>query len=231
MQGAPFLNLFLAFGLVLMMGWLLVVGQSILLPIVLAIIAVYVLTTAAEALGRVPVVRRLPTMILHALVLLSFTLAVGALALIVSVTLDELVAAMPRYQQNLEVLTVKVAALGGIQNPTWDDIVEVTLGNVNLQAIMLRVLGGLSSFGLTVFLVVVYAGFLMVERRRFGAKLAAAFPRGDQAELTGRIVRDLNRKIGDYLAIKTGINVVLGALSFVILWGMGVDFALYWAKD
>jgi len=229
MQGTPFLNLFLAFGLVLMMGWLLVVGQSILLPIVLAIIAVYVLTTAAEALGRVPVVRRLPTMILHALVLLSFTLAVGALALIVSVTLDELVAAMPRYQQNLEVLAVKVAALGGIQNPTWDDVVEVTLGNVNLQAIMLRVLGGLSSFGLTVFLVVVYAGFLMIERRRFGAKLAAAFPQGDQAELTGRIVRDVNRKIGDYLAIKTGINVVLGALSFVILWGMGVDFALFWA--
>jgi predicted PurR-regulated permease PerM len=229
MQGTPFLNLFLAFGLVLMMGWLLVVGQSILLPIVLAIIAVYVLTTAAEALGRVPVVRRLPTMILHALVLLSFTLVVGALALIVSVTLDELVAAMPRYQQNLEVLAVKVAALGGIQNPTWDDIVEVTLGKVNLQAIMLRVLGGLSSFGLTVFLVVVYAGFLMIERRRFGAKLAAAFPQGDQAELTGRIVRDVNRKIGDYLAIKTGINVVLGALSFVILWGMGVDFALFWA--
>jgi predicted PurR-regulated permease PerM len=91
------------------------------------------------------------------------------------------------------------------------------------------VLGGLSSFGVTVFIVVVYAGFLIAERRQFAAKLAAAFPRGDDAARTARILREVNRKIGDYLAIKTGINVILGALSFVILWGMGVDFALFWA--
>ncbi len=229
MPGAPFLNLFLAIGLVLMMGWLLIVGQAILLPIVLAIIAVYVLTTAAEALGRVPVVRRLPVMVLHALVLLTFTLAVFALALVVSSTFDELIAAMPRYQQNLEVLAARLAALGGIENPTWEDIVEATVGNLNLQAILLRVLSGLSSFGLTVFLVVVYAGFLMAERHRFPARLAAAFPQGEHAELTERIVRDVNRRIGDYLAIKTGINIVLGLISFAILWGMGADFALFWA--
>jgi AI-2 transport protein TqsA len=229
MPGAPFLNLFLAFGLVLMMGWLLIVGQAILLPIVLAVIAVYILTTAAEALGRVPVAGRLPLVIRHGLVLLSFTLAVGALALVVSVTLDQLVAVMPRYQQNLEVLAARVADFGGIENATWDEIVETTLGSLNLQAILLRLLGNLTSFGLTMFLVVVYAGFLMAERGRFAAKLAAAFPQRDQAELTARIVRDANRKIGDYLAVKTGINVILGAISFVILWGMGVDFALFWA--
>ena len=52
---------------------------------------------------------------------------------------------------------------------------------------------------------------------------------GDQAELTERLVRDINRKIGDYLAVKTAINIVLGAISFVILWVMDVDFALFWA--
>jgi AI-2 transport protein TqsA len=229
MPGAPFLNLFLAFGLVLMMGWLLVVGQAILLPIVLAVIAVYILTTAAEALGRVPLAGRLPLMIRHGLVLLGFTLAVGALALVVSVTLDQLVTVMPRYQENLEALAGKVADIGGIENATWDDIVEATLGSMNLQAILLRLLGNLTSFGLTMFLVVVYAGFLMAERGRFADKLAAALPQQGQAELTARIVRDANRKIGDYLAVKTGINVILGAISFVILWAMGVDFALFWA--
>jgi AI-2 transport protein TqsA len=229
MPGAPFLNLFLAFGLVLMMGWLLVVGQAILLPIVLAVIAVYILTTAAEALGRVPLAGRLPLMLRHGLVLLGFTLAVGALALVVSVTLDQLVTVMPRYQENLEALAGKVADIGGIENATWDDIVEATLGSMNLQAILLRLLGNLTSFGLTMFLVVVYAGFLMAERGRFADKLAAALPQRGQAELTARIVRDANRKIGDYLAVKTGINVILGAISFVILWAMGVDFALFWA--
>lgn len=229
MKGAPFLNLVLAVWLVLMIGWLLIIGQPILLPIVLAIIAVYVLTTAAVALERMPLVGRLPLVLRHGLVLLGFTLAVAALALVVSVTLNQLVTVMPRYQANLETLAAKVAALGGIENPTWEDITEATLGRMNLQAILLRLLGSLTSLGLTVFLVVVYAGFLMAERGRFAGKLAAAFPRGDQAELTERIVRDVNRKIGDYLAVKTGINVILGAISFVILWVMGVDFAIFWA--
>ena len=109
MRGAPFLNLVLAIGLVLMVGWLLVIGQAILLPIVLAIIAVYVLTTAAEALERVPLVGRLPLVMRHGLVLLGFTLAVVALALVVSVTLNQLVAVMPSYQANLEALAIKVA--------------------------------------------------------------------------------------------------------------------------
>lgn len=229
MAGSPFLNLVLATALVLMVGWLLVIGQAVLLPIVLAIIAVYVLTTAAEALERVPLVGRLPRMVRHGLVLLGFTLAVVALALVVAVTLNQMVAVMPQYQVNLETLAIKVADITGSEHPTWDDIVEVTLGKVNLQGILLRLLGGLTSFSLTVFLVVIYAGFLMGERGKFAAKLAAAFPRGDQAELTERLVRDINRKIGDYLAVKTAINIVLGAISFVILWAMDVDFALFWA--
>jgi AI-2 transport protein TqsA len=223
-----FLNLVLAVALVCMVGWLLIIGKDVLLPIVLAIIAVYVLKTAAQALGRAPVIRRLPSVLLHLLVLLFFTLAVVALGLIVSVTVNDLVAAMPRYQQNLETLAGTVTEMFGMESPTWDEIVELTLGSLNLQAISLRVLGGVSSLGLTVFLVVIYSGFLMVEQRRLSTKLAVAFPQGDRAELTGRILRDVNGKIGDYLAVKTAVNIVLGAISFVILWVMGIDFALFW---
>lgn len=78
----------------------------------------------------------------RALVLLCFTAAVVALALVVSVTLDELVTAMPRYQENLETLAAHAAALIGVESPTWDDLIEATLGKLNLQAITLRVLGG-----------------------------------------------------------------------------------------
>jgi predicted PurR-regulated permease PerM len=229
MRGAPFLNLVLAVALVLMIGWLLVIGQAIILPVVLAIIAVYVVTTAAVALERVPVIGRLPSVARHGMVLLGFTLAILALALVVSLTVEQLVAVMPSYQSNLETLIARAADIGGIEHPTWDDIVDATLGKLNLQAILLRTLGGLTSLGLTLFLVVIYAAFLMGERGTLATKLAVAFPRGDQAELTGSILRDINRKIGDYLAIKTLINVILGTISFVILWAMGVDFALFWA--
>lgn len=223
------LNLVLALALVIMVGWLLVIGQRILLPIILAIIAVYILTTAAQTLRRLPGLRHLPTLALHGLVLLIFTLAILALALIVSITVNDLVAAMPRYQQNLETLAESVAGMAGMDNPTWDEIVDMTLGSLNFQAITLRVLGGVSSLSLLFILVAIYSGFLMVERRTFTDKLAIALPDGDRAERTWAILREANGKIGDYLAIKTAVNVILGALSYVILWYMGIDFALFWA--
>lgn len=230
MRGAPLLTLALAIGVILMAGWLLIIGKSILLPIVLAIIAVYVLTTAAEALGRVPLVGRLPTFVRHSIVLMGFTLAMVALALVISVTLNQLILVIPSYQQNLQDLAARLADFGGMEtHPTWDDVVEVTIGKLNLQAMAVRFLGGLTSVGLTVFLVIVYAGFLMAERSKFPAKLAAAFPRGEQAELTERLIREVNQKIGDYLAVKTLINLILGVISYGILWFMDVDFALFWA--
>jgi predicted PurR-regulated permease PerM len=227
--GQPLLTLVLAVALVLMIGWLLVIGQGVLLPIILAIIAVYILTTAAEALRRLPGLRRLPPIAITGLVLLIFTLAILALALIVSVTVNDLVAAMPRYQQNLETLAESVAGMAGMDNPTWDEIVDMTLGNLNFQAITLRVLGSVSSLTLLFILVIIYSGFLMVERRTFTDKLRIALPDGDRAERTWTVLREANGKIGDYLAIKTAVNVILGALSYAILWYMDIDFALFWA--
>lgn len=230
MRGAPFLNLVLAVALALMTGWLLVAGKDIFLPIVMAIIAVYVLTTAAEALGRLPVLGRLPTFARHLAVLLAFTAALFGFALVVQVTVSQLVTALPRYQANLQALIDRLAESGWIQdNPTLEDVLDATLEKISLQSLFIRLLGGLTSFGLSAFLVALYAAFLLGERRDFGRKLAAALPLGDQAEVTGRIIGEINTRIGDYLAVKTLINAILGAVSFAILWWMGVDFALFWA--
>jgi predicted PurR-regulated permease PerM len=230
MRDAPLLNLVLATALVLMLGWLLVIGRPILLPVVTAVISVYVLTSAAEALGRWPVVGRLPTFSRHVIVLLGFTATLVGLALVVSVTAGQLVRVMPTYQANLEALIARVADVLDVEShPTWDQLRAISLDQMNLQALLVRVLGGITSIGFSVFLVIVYAGFLMAERDMFAAKLNAALPRRGQAEQTERIIREINRKIGDYLAVKTLVNIILGVISYVILWAMDVDFALFWA--
>lgn len=230
MRDAPLLNLVLAVALAMMVGWLLIIGRPILLPVVTAVISVYVLTTAAEVLGRMPVIGRLPAFSRHIIVLAGFALTVLGLALVVSGTVTQLVRVMPTYQENLESLVAQVADRFDLDtDPTWDQLKSISLDQMNLQAVLVRVLGGITSFGFTIFLVIVYAGFLMSERAMFPAKLDAAFPRRVQAEETARIIREINRKIGEYLAVKTLINIILGVISYAILWAMNVDFALFWA--
>jgi len=230
MRDAPFLNLVLAIALILMTGWLLVAGQSIVLPIVMAVIAVYVLTAASEVMGRLPILRQLPGYVRHLVVLLAFTATLIGFALVIQITVKQLILGLPRYQANLEVLIERLADQGWIENnQTLDEIIEVTLERINLQSLFLRLFSGLTSFSMSVLLVALYAAFLLGERRSFAQKLAAALPGGNQAKVTGQIVEQINSRIGDYLAAKTLINAILGTISYAIMWWMDVDFALFWA--
>ncbi len=60
--------------LMVLAGFLLLVGKPVLLPILAAVIAVYVLISASEALRRVPLIGRLPPAMRRLLVLLAFLL-------------------------------------------------------------------------------------------------------------------------------------------------------------
>ncbi|MEO1198776.1 MAG: AI-2E family transporter [Pseudomonadota bacterium] len=230
MRNAPLLNLVLSLGLAVLIGWLLVVGQDLLLPIFTAIISVYVLITAADALSDLPVLNKLPSAVLKLLILVGFTLILAGLGLVVAVTVADLIALAPTYQANIDRLVTGIAETLGLEaQEVWTDLRAVTIDAVDLQALLVQVLGGFTSLGATVFLIVVYAAFLMSERDGFARKLAIALPDRDQAETAARVIADINKKIGDYLAVKTLINIILGVMSYAILWVMGVDFALFWA--
>ncbi len=222
-------NLVLAVALVIMVGWLLVIGKGILLPVFTAVISVYILNSCVAAMGRQPLVGHLPDWSLRLVVLLGFTAALLSVVLTVSVTVDQLLEVAPVYQANLEALLARLTGWFGIRtDPTWEEIRAATVGRMDMRGVLGALLASLTSIGSSIFLVVVYAGFLFGERASFGRKLAAAFP-DEQARHTGAMLASINARIGDYLAVKTLINVILGLASWVILWVMGVDFALFWA--
>ncbi len=230
MKNAPFLNLVLAVILVALGGWLLMIGRGILIPIVTAVISVYVMTSASEGLSRLPVLGRLPEVLLRALVLVGFILAVVVLAIVVAATAREIAVVLPGYQANLEALLERIADRFNLETQVlWNEIRAVTIARIDLEYVVLSILGGFTSIGFTVFLVMIYAGFLMSERGAFPRKIAAALPDKASTERTQRVLADINIEISRYLAIKTLINLILGVISFGVMWLMGVDFALFWA--
>ncbi|WP_172298223.1 AI-2E family transporter [Pseudoruegeria sp. HB172150] len=230
MKNAPFLNLVLAVLLVIAVGWLLYVGQNILLPILTAVIAVYIIVTAADALGRLPVLRVLPIFVLRLLILAGFIIAILAFAVVIAATVRDIVEVAPAYQANLQNLVQQVSGRFDVDSQQlWDEFRDVTIGQISLQTVLLSVLGGFTSVGASVFLVIIYAAFLIGERGGFSQKIMAAMGDEERGRTTLAMITDMNRKIGDYLAIKTLINIILGVLSYAVLWSLDVDFALFWA--
>jgi predicted PurR-regulated permease PerM len=228
-EQARFATFVLAVLLVFFVVWVLVIGQGLILPIFTAIISVYILSTAAEAMGRLPVLGLLPSIVRRLLVLVGFVLCLVGFGLVISTTVDQLMVEAPGYRDNLVAFGQSLADLVGLERlPTWDQIHDAVFPEIDFKDVLLGLVGSVTSLGSGIFLVLVYAIFLIAEQGSISRKLAAAFPK-DQADRIATLFADINQRIGDYLAMKTLVNAILGAVSYVIMLAMGLDFALFWA--
>lgn len=230
MKDTRLLTLVLSLILVLLIGYFLVIGRSILVPIVTAVISVYLMVSASDALRRLPILDRFPGAVLRMLVLIVFAAVVYVFAVVVAATVSDIAAVAPVYQQNIEALLNRIELRFDVDSrEIINDAWAVTFGQLNLRAMILSVLGSFTIVGMSIFLIVVYAGFLMAERDGFGAKLSAAMVDPERTERLTRIIADINNRIGEYLTVKTVINLILGAACLVILLVFGADFAFFWA--
>ncbi|PVA05976.1 AI-2E family transporter [Thalassorhabdomicrobium marinisediminis] len=216
--------------LTLMIGWILWIGKPVLLPILAAVISVYVLLTAATSMQKVPVLGSLPDWARRALILALFTFVVILLFLLVINNLAQVAAALPRYQSNLELLITRNASILGIEDePTWENVRRETLDQVNFRSWVAPALLSLRGFGATLFLVVLYASFLIAERGAMARKVVMAMGDEEAGARAISLVSRINERIGQYLFVKTVVNVILGGISFAIMLLLGIEFALFWA--
>ncbi|WP_371055773.1 AI-2E family transporter [Rhodosalinus sp. K401] len=219
-----------ATALTLMFGWLLWVGRPVLVPVIAAVISVYVLSTAAATMQALPVVGRLPAMARRGIVLLAFAVGLVSLFVLVINNLAQVAAALPRYESNLDALVTRSASLLGIENePTWENMRRVTLDQVDMRTWITPALLSLRGFGTTLFLVVLYASFFMAERGVMARKVVIAMGGAEAGERALSLLARINDRIGRYLFVKTVVNIILGGASFAIMLLLGIEFALFWA--
>jgi len=209
---------------------LLKIGQEILLPILLAVIAVYILTETQRFLAGLPGLRWMPRFVLRLVVLAVFVVLLLLLGLVIESTLREIAEAAPRYEANFKVMFTDLAARLGLDGAElWQRIAARLNDWIDLQALLGITIASVGSFGMLLFLVAIYASFLMAERHTLSEKLYRVFTAPEDAERVRRIVAAINDDIGRYLATKTLLNAISGAFSYAAMLLFGVDFALLWA--
>jgi len=214
----------------IMIGWLLYVGQSILLPVLLAVIAVYILTTTADALGDVTGFRYLGRRLRRLLVLIAILALVLVLSAFITRNAQAISNAIPGYSENLSQLHEQVVDIVGLSiEPALEEIGHRVLDWLDFTVLMPVILSTLSNTGSIILAAALYAAFIMADLDKLPGKTRLALQENQQAEQTLDIVRKVNQRIGSYLAAKTLANLILAALSLGILWVMGIEFAMFWA--
>jgi AI-2 transport protein TqsA len=217
--------------LMLIIGWVLYIGQTIFIPAVLGAVVVYVIVGLAHALGRLPVLGpRLPLQLRYLFSVVVIGLVFFLLAYLIMANKERALVLAPQYQQSLLAVIQQVAVHFGFETePTWATLRQELMAQINLQRLAGSLLASLGSVLVTFVVVFLYATFLLVERRGFAAKLANLSDDPKRVARVRDVIGAINRRIGSYLALKTLLSLLLGGVSYGVMALYGLEFAALWA--
>lgn len=216
-------------GLAALTLYLLVVGQSILVPLVLAIFITYLLKALAHGLETVQSGKwHMPSGLALAASILIFLIFIAILVQLVAGNINAIVDAAPEYQARLQTLFLRLRSTVELWLGTSITIADLN-ENVNFQSIVLRLVGALQSIASNTFQIFLYVAFLLLESRTFDLKIRAFAVTPEREKAIKETLNAIGHNIEKYVWIKTAMSLLVGALSYVILLALGVDFAAFWA--
>lgn len=227
----PFLSAFATLSLVTLTVYLLIVGEQILLPLVLAILASYLISALGHRIERLRIGgRHPPGWVGLTGAILAVILVIALVVQLVAGNVVDIAAGAPQYQDKLQAMFTQgaewAARLLGQNEPIT---LTALLHEIDIRALLERFALAFQSIAGNTFQVLAYVFFLLLERRMFDRKLSLLFTDPAQEQTVRRMLSEIGGKIETYVLIKTGISFLNGVLSYVVLSLFGVDFAGFWA--
>lgn len=217
--------------LALIIGWVLYIGRDVFIPIVFGILVVYVIIGLARLLGRISFFGWiLPLHIRYYLSILLIALGLVEGAYLAITNMDEVVALGPKYQESLLSTLQKVAILFHMETDlTWTTLRQEILARTNMQRLIGSIIASIFSIIVSILVMVLYASFLLIEQRSFSTKIDNLSSDPRNIARIQQLTTDINARIGAYLALKTFIGILLGAISWMVMAYVGLEFAALWA--
>ena len=214
-------------GFAIMVFWLLQVARSLLLPIIIAFLAFY-LVQILNGVWRRFVFRRwkVPNTLLDAISATMILALMLAFSSLVARNATDVAETAPSYGPRITQLYEQSIDYFGIKDSTRfrQKIAEVEPG----KYIAMLATGMLSLAG-NGFLVILYLIFMLLERPYWENKLASIVREEEKRAAFLDVVKHIDKSARSYLGIKTLISILTALLSFFIMSIVGLDFAEFWA--
>jgi AI-2 transport protein TqsA len=208
-------------------GFILIIGKSILLPLVVALIVWFLIKAVKENVGKIKLGKKsLPSWLQTSLSLILIFGLLGIVGKLLSANIVKMIEVLPTYENNITVLSTKINHQFNID---INSMITDFAGGIELTNILKSLLNSLSDLLGNAFLVIIYVVFLLIEEKAFPNKINAIFNSSESNEKVFNLLSKLNTSINYYILIKTFVSLVTGILSFIALKIIGVDFAFFWA--
>jgi len=176
--------------------------------------------------------KRVPVIISLILVLISFAAVFFLLGLTLYSSIDPFVAQLPSYGARFDTLVTNVASLfqGTLSRldiqPNeieWQSIFDFS----SITPAITSGVGSFINFISNAVLVLLFMLFLLAGCGELGDKVKRALPPSYSYRIVN-IIDNIDRQVRQYLITKTLVSLATGALTWLILLILGVDFPLIW---
>ncbi|GIV62515.1 MAG: UPF0118 membrane protein [Rhodothermaceae bacterium] len=202
--------------------------RAVLLPFVIALLLSMIFKPIVVQLQK----RRVPMAVSLLVVVLTFAAFLFLLGLALYSSVDPFIEQLPFYQARLDrVLRDMVLQAEGILlrlGMTPEQIIWRNIIDLNAIAPFLTTgVGTFISFISNAVLVLLFMLFILAGSGGLSKKVRVAFPDA-YASRIAQVIVNVDRQVRQYLITKTLISLATGALTWLVLLVLGVDFPLIW---
>ena len=172
--------------------------------------------------------KRVPAILAALTIVSTIMLVLAILAAILGTSIADFTAALPSYQERLDVI-IKGAFDFISEHVKGDDAIQSLSDMIDpgwAMGLAATILNALKDVLTNIFLIFFTMIFILLEASTTETKVTAAFGRSDES--IARLGVFLTN-LGNYLRIKTIVSLATGLLAGLLTWSIGVDFPLLWA--
>ncbi len=221
-----------ALGLLLavLVGFILYVCASILQPLFIAGLLVYLILPAHRSLVK----WRVPSAIAYLVIVVCVLGLFWGPGQMVYRNFAELSdERLTVYEERLDSLARKILrglplAIPDVEHWRVRNLLTFDIGpDSKVRNVFRAAVGNFLEFLTATFVVLIYLIFLIAERVSLPRRIARAFGEARARDIMA-VVETINRAVHDYIGLKTLVSALQGLLSFAVLAAFGVEFAVMW---
>ena len=211
------------FAIVLVL-YLLIVGEALLLPLVIAIALWYLINTLAAVFAKIQIVEfQFPSIVCRLASIFTFVLLIWGLINFLGGRADDVMQVIPIYQENLteRFQNLPLVVVSAFQDQLITDWIDLPAYATSVAS---SFAGILASGGL----IMIYVLFLFLEQGNVDQKITALFSTSGSEDDVRKIISRIRNDIQKYISIKMFTSSMTGLLSYTFLRIVDVDFAGVW---
>lgn len=211
---------FVAFALIL---FLLVQARFLLISLVIAVI---LFSLTSDAIGYISRLRVGQTRVANWLAsTLAVFLIASALLTLTGIVISQVNTVVLTTLSYTDRAQVAIAELFGWMGDDVQSAVLSAMRGIDLGAYMRSAAGQAGNLTSATVLVILFVGFLFVERAWFPTKLARLFPEPGRARQVEGTMHMIMRRVNHYLLVKTAVSAVTGVMVYAVMRAFGLELA------